>query len=264
MEKVYNVYQIVNNRLRWSLMLSLTEEDAELVSKRERDLGNRLYTLTADTIDSFSNRREGMAIIAWASASSGSSLAIDLDAPVHPNPNYKTVTLSPRPDACVLKIKLTQIFRFPLWYILEKDLGFISVFFADFFQGILWIILRNISCVFTWNIFGELMCRYSHFAPMRPLRMADLDGFAMVNVESDDYLILTLLLLFYSLHYSRTDSPVECNVGHIPKSLSPFRATDTCSICPSSARMTPHHNCVAIIFLKNRSHALQSQESRIM
>ena len=40
MDKVYNVYQIVNNRLRWSLRLSLTEEDAELVSKRERDLGN--------------------------------------------------------------------------------------------------------------------------------------------------------------------------------------------------------------------------------
>lgn len=117
MEKVYNVYQIVNNRLRWSLMLSLTEEDAELVSKRERDLGNRLYTLTADTIDSFSNRREGMAIIAWASASSGSSLAIDLDAPVHPNPNYKTVTLSPRPDACVFWIKLTHFIRFPVWYI---------------------------------------------------------------------------------------------------------------------------------------------------
>ena len=53
----------------------------------------------------------------------------------HFNPNYKNVTLLPRPDACVLKIKLTQIFRFPLWYILEKDLGFISVFFADFFPG---------------------------------------------------------------------------------------------------------------------------------
>ena len=78
--------------------------------------------------------------------------------------------------------------------------------------------------------------------------------------------IYNLLFFYHStiLHYSRTDSPVECTVGHIPESLSPFRATNTCSICPSSARMTPCYNCVAIIILKNRSHALQSQVIRIM
>lgn len=101
-------------------------------------------------------------------------------------------------------------------------------------------------------------------APMRPLRLADWDGFAMVNVESDDYLILTLLLLFYSLHYSRTDSPVECTVGHISESLYSFRATNTCSSFLSSARITPCYNCWAIINLKNRSHAGKSQVSRIM
>ena len=49
------------------------------------------------------------------------------------NPNYKTVTLLPRPDACVFWIKLTQIFRFPIWHILEKLLGFIPDFFPDSF-----------------------------------------------------------------------------------------------------------------------------------
>ena len=101
-------------------------------------------------------------------------------------------------------------------------------------------------------------------APMRTLRMATMDGFAMVNVEGNAYLIFTLLLPFYYSPYSRTDYPVKCTVGHISESLYSFRATVTWVICPSSARITPFYNCVAIIFLKNRSHALQSQVSRIM
>ena len=183
---------------------------------------------------------------------------------LHPNPNHKTVTLSPRPDACVLKIKLTHFIRFPVWYILEKDLGFISDFFADFFPGNTMDYSPEYILCFYMEYLWRTDVLIFALAPMRPLRLADWDGFAMVNVESDDYLILTLLLLFYSLHYSRTDSPVECTVGHISESLYSFRATNTCSICPSSARITPYHNCVAIIFLKNRSHALQSQESWIM
>ncbi len=101
-------------------------------------------------------------------------------------------------------------------------------------------------------------------APMRPLRMATMDGFAMVNVEGNAYLIFTLLIPFYYSPYSRTDYPVKCTVGHISESLYSFRASDTCSICPSSARMTLCNNWRAIIILKNRSHALQSQVSRIM
>ena len=64
-------------------------------------------------------------------------------------------------------------------------------------------------------------------APMRTLRMATMDGFAMVNVEGNAYLIFTLLLPFYYSPYSRTDSPVECTVGHISESLYSFRATVT-------------------------------------
>ena len=170
----------------------------------------------------------------------------------------------PRPDACVFWIKLTHFRVFPVWYILENLSGFVPDFFSESFPCNSLDYSPDYFLCFSIEYLCRTDVQIFALAPMRPLRMATMNSFAMVNVEGNAYLILTHLLPFYYSPYSRTDYPVECTVGHISESLYSFRASDTCSICPSSARMTPFYNCVAIISLKNRSHALQSQVGRIM